>query len=209
MLEKVTAFITRGREVLLLEHPYAGIQFPAGTVEEGERPEHAVLREGAEESGLSDLALVSLIGQRDDPLTAGEGVIVRPTLVYAHPDPMSLHWVHMPRGVWVKREGRQANGFTQITYHEVNRQADPPSVSYQITGWVPDGTLANRQLRYFFHLSYQGESSPRWPVEIDDHQFILFWAPLATLPPIIFPQNTWLPFLKQRFPDVQLQDATK
>jgi len=47
-LEKVTALITRktdsGYELLLFEHPTSGIQIPAGTVEPGEKAEHAVLR---------------------------------------------------------------------------------------------------------------------------------------------------------------------
>ena len=41
-LEKVTAFILHQEhgetELLLFEHPTAGIQIPAGTVEEGEDP---------------------------------------------------------------------------------------------------------------------------------------------------------------------------
>jgi len=41
-LHKVTAFILRpalgGPELLLIQHPYAGIQIPAGTVEPGEDP---------------------------------------------------------------------------------------------------------------------------------------------------------------------------
>ena len=41
-LHKVTAFILRrapgGPELLLIQHPHAGIQVPAGTVEPGEDP---------------------------------------------------------------------------------------------------------------------------------------------------------------------------
>ena len=49
-MEKVTAFILRpakGRkiEILIFRHPNAGLQLPAGTVEPGEAPETAVLRE--------------------------------------------------------------------------------------------------------------------------------------------------------------------
>ena len=53
IIEKVTALITRqikeGRQLLLLEHPYAGIQIPAGTVEAGETPEQAAVRECRDE----------------------------------------------------------------------------------------------------------------------------------------------------------------
>ena len=50
VIEKVTAFVTRQwegeRQLLLFKHPYAGVQIPAGTVEVGESPEQAALREG-------------------------------------------------------------------------------------------------------------------------------------------------------------------
>ena len=58
-LPKVTAFVTRtgqdGTKLLLFRHPNAGIQIPAGTVEEGEMLEQAALREVAEETGLEDV----------------------------------------------------------------------------------------------------------------------------------------------------------
>lgn len=53
--DKVLAYITHGNRLLVFRHPHApeaGIQVPAGTVEEGEDPGTAVLREAAEETGL-------------------------------------------------------------------------------------------------------------------------------------------------------------
>ncbi|MDP9309916.1 MAG: NUDIX domain-containing protein [Chloroflexota bacterium] len=59
--EKVTAFVTRlspqGPELLLFEHPRAGIQLPAGTVEADEPHADAAAREAREETGLVDLPL--------------------------------------------------------------------------------------------------------------------------------------------------------
>jgi len=61
VMEKVTIFITRKKnsriELLLLRHPYAGIQFPAGTVEEDEDTDDAAKREIYEETGLKDAGL--------------------------------------------------------------------------------------------------------------------------------------------------------
>jgi 8-oxo-dGTP pyrophosphatase MutT (NUDIX family) len=58
----VTALITRprpdGPELLVFEHPSAGVQLPAGTVEEGESFEAAALREAWEETGALGLQLV-------------------------------------------------------------------------------------------------------------------------------------------------------
>jgi 8-oxo-dGTP pyrophosphatase MutT (NUDIX family) len=45
------------------ESPEAGIQVPAGTVERGEDPAAAAMREAQEETGLSGLRLVTFLGR--------------------------------------------------------------------------------------------------------------------------------------------------
>ena len=61
-IPKVTALITRpgpaGPELLVFDHGLAGIQLPAGTVEQGESFGSAALREGWEETGALGLELV-------------------------------------------------------------------------------------------------------------------------------------------------------
>jgi 8-oxo-dGTP diphosphatase len=71
--EKVVAYITHGRRVLVFRHvdfPEAGIQVPAGTVEPGEPLDRAVLREAYEETGLEGLQIVAYLGARDRDLAA-------------------------------------------------------------------------------------------------------------------------------------------
>lgn len=63
MKRKVLAYITRrdNTQVLVFQHrhyPEAGLQVPAGTVEDGEELIAALLREIDEESGLSQLTLI-------------------------------------------------------------------------------------------------------------------------------------------------------
>ncbi|NUS94186.1 MAG: NUDIX domain-containing protein, partial [Nocardia sp.] len=64
---RVAAYVTRRRttpELLVLDHvgiPEAGTQIPAGGVQPGEDLEHAVLREVAEETGLSDVCVINRI----------------------------------------------------------------------------------------------------------------------------------------------------
>ena len=67
--QKVYAYIldtyTDGNRLLVFEHvdfPEAGIQVPGGSVEMGESPEDAVIREVREETGIDDLAFVGKIG---------------------------------------------------------------------------------------------------------------------------------------------------
>jgi 8-oxo-dGTP diphosphatase len=68
MREKVVAYITHGDCLLVFTHvdfPGAGVQVPVGTIEPGEPPEEAVLREAFEETGLADLGLVRALGIQD------------------------------------------------------------------------------------------------------------------------------------------------
>ncbi len=194
-LPKVTAFVTRsgadGRQLLLFHHPTAGIQIPAGTVEEGESPEAAVLREVAEETGLTEVRLVGCIGQRDELPPGFSHVILHTTRVFARPDLTSFDWAELRRGIAV-RLLRREHGFAQVTYEEGNRFPQPDYISYQITGWVPEGTLAHSNRRYLFHLELVRSSPEEWEQFSDNHRFRLFWAPLDDLPEIIPPQREWL-----------------
>ena len=63
---KVLAYVTRDDELLVFRHmdfPDAGLQVPAGTIEEGEDPQDAALREVREESGLTDIRVVGFLGR--------------------------------------------------------------------------------------------------------------------------------------------------
>ena len=67
---KVVAFVTRngptGAELLVFDHPNAGVQVPAGTLEAAENPLDGARREAWEETGLADLRLVAPLGQCND-----------------------------------------------------------------------------------------------------------------------------------------------
>ncbi len=65
---KVFAYITYQHHLLVFRHPdapEAGIQVPAGTVEDHEQAEDAVLREAYEETGLTDLTLKCFLGEQE------------------------------------------------------------------------------------------------------------------------------------------------
>lgn len=199
-LGKVTAFITRrrgaGLDMLVFQHPNAGIQIPAGTMEESETPEQAVLRETREETGLENVRVHAYIGFLDEARPAGEFVVCQNTKVYARPDPTSFDWAEFQRGISV-RQLRQDGKFLQVTYEEMDRFPDPEYLTYQITGWVPRSALSSGTRRHFFHLVLDGESpGETWVTYADQHSFRLFWAPVSDLPRIVEPQDRWLGYVQ-------------
>jgi 8-oxo-dGTP pyrophosphatase MutT (NUDIX family) len=75
IVEKVIAYITREDHLLVFSHPHhpeAGIQVPAGTIEPGESPEDAVLREAREETGLQSLEIRAFLGVQEQDLAEFE-----------------------------------------------------------------------------------------------------------------------------------------
>ena len=144
IVEKVTAFIIReskdGQELLLFEHPNAGVQIPAGTVEDDETPEEAVIREATEETGLTSLSMRQYLGCTEERLPARQRIIVEPTKVYARPDVTSFDWAQLRKGIPVALV-RRSGDFSQVKYEEFDRVPNPRYVTMGITGWVPDRVL--------------------------------------------------------------------
>jgi 8-oxo-dGTP pyrophosphatase MutT (NUDIX family) len=198
MLEKVTAFILRkqptGLELLLLQHPFAGYQFPAGTVNLAETPRNAVLREVAEETGLKNVPITAELGSRDTIMPADKALLTSATKVFSRPDPTSFDWIDVSPGLWLDVHRRQ-NGYAQITYKEPDQLPNPTYTTYQITGWVPEEVLSQIQRRYFFLLEFNGHTPASWKVNSDFHTFTLSWAPINELPDLIPPQDEWLSVL--------------
>lgn len=123
---KVYAYITHGNRLLVFEQPgkpEAGIQVPGGTIEAGESPEAAALREAGEETGLARLQLAAFLGEtRRDMRDYGVAethhrYFYHLTLTESAPErwlhaehtpsvgrsdspiPFLLYWVTMPGGV--------------------------------------------------------------------------------------------------------------
>jgi hypothetical protein len=84
-----------------------------------------------------------------------------------------------------------------VTYAEWDSIEHPTYISYQITGWVPEQTLATSERSHFYLLTPPGATAERWTVVDETHRFSLFWAPLDALPSIVQPQAMWLAMLPE------------
>ncbi len=96
---KVVAYITRGTKLLVFDHanfPEVGTQVPAGTIEDGETPTFAVMREVFEETGLNKLYLRDFLGMQTLVLEKPEGkmLINRHYYHFEVPDDVPDTWAH-------------------------------------------------------------------------------------------------------------------
>jgi 8-oxo-dGTP pyrophosphatase MutT (NUDIX family) len=198
-LGKVTLFVLRqakhGRvELALFRHPYAGIQFPAGTVEPNEESEAAALREAREETGFTSFSNLRLMGSREEPAAEGQATILTTTPVYMRPNAVSPNWARLPRGTNIEVL-REENDFAQVNYQETDQLIGPRYVAGQILGWVPKSALTRIKRRYFYAMDYSGESPDQWSLVVDENPVTVFWAPLHALPEIVTPQDEWARYL--------------
>ena len=202
VIQKVTAFIIREKdgvkELLVFKHPTAGVQIPAGTVEEGEDIETAVKREVYEETGLRFVEIEGYLGCVENELQEDERIIAETTEVYIEPNLKAIPYKRkLPKGLTIDYLSTQEN-FTQISYieYEYDKFHKPISIDTNITGWVQNESLSAQKKRHFFHLSTQEETSDMWELKSDQgHIFKPYWIPLSPKPKIISPQDKWLDFV--------------
>jgi len=195
-IEKVAAFVTRQDketfELLVFRHPNAGIQVPAGTVEIGETPRMAVLRETTEETGLQNLEIVRQLGIRKDTLAANERIVLRMTKVFDKPtfDASSPGYV-LGRGISVKII-RQIGEFMEILCDPLDLDQEPPQRISDCRGYVRVSLLGSRLTRYFYLLRTSANTPTSWRVATDGHEFQLFWTPITPIPHLHPAQYEWM-----------------
>jgi 8-oxo-dGTP pyrophosphatase MutT (NUDIX family) len=204
MLHKVAAFVTPGvgarQALLVIEHPNAGIQLPAGTVEVGEAPETAVLRELREEAGLSEVTLVQKLAEFSQ-LTGDQRVMCQTVRLQAGPEP-DAPWLEYSfrRGWYVREVGRQ-NGRVHICYEEHAYEGNTPGeVVLSWDGWVGETAVTQHLIRHLYHLRPTRELPDEWYADPGDHghpPWRLFWQPLATAE-LVQGQQEWLERVRGR-----------
>lgn len=201
VVQKVTAFITRQGitrpELLVFRHPLAGVQLPAGTVEIGETVEQALVREVAEETGLTEVYIQQHLGIQETTLPEDRRMVLQPAklLDAAAFDASSLPFP-LTRGMTLRVLGEQRDErharFLQVCYEEYDLNTIPPRLRRSITGWLRTSVVTRQVERHFFHLTPHTSTPETWTTETDNHLFQLYWTPLVPRPQLIYSQQPWL-----------------
>lgn len=192
-IEKVAAFITRDvqqlgvatRQLLVFEHahPAGGLQVPAGTVDPPEAPAAAVLREVAEESGLTDVAMVG------DPARA-------PLELASDEWYLDLHGA----GRAMLRAYDLASPVVRIAREDGSRilLAGARRSGAPVQWWAPRDAATRDVRRWLFHLQLTALAPDAWDRAFDEAELWRFsWVPLEAAP-VAGVWADWLALMRPR-----------
>jgi 8-oxo-dGTP pyrophosphatase MutT (NUDIX family) len=182
-LQKVAVLVTRpgpgGPELLVFEHVEvpSGVQVPAGTVEPGEDPRSAAIRELREETGI-DVDDVDLLWTEEEMGRLG-ALVSEDVPLRAAPDPNADV---LSDEVW--RLGVRvleiAGPWARVAREEYDLTVEPWRVLSTTEGWLPASVLERSQIRHVYHASAPEGVGDRWDVFGAEgiYTFRCYWTPL-------------------------------
>lgn len=206
IIRKVTAFITRetpdSRQLLVFQHPNAGVQLPAGTVDEGESSDVAVIREACEETGLCDLTLIGLLGELPRQTGANQFRLTRSVNLRSAPQtdaPLTGHRLSYGWLVdFVRRD--ETTGAVQIRYPEMKYLGGERwEVEFELVGWTEPDALTDQESRLAYHLSSTTPTADTWEhIGDHDHTFRCYWVDVHDDSPLIPLHAGWFEIVKDQ-----------
>lgn len=197
VFSKVTAFVTRTnrdvRELLTFVHPLAGRQVPAGSVEVGEDPRTAAIREVWEETGVRGfleivpISVSRIVGTERGIMACSQPVRTSPTEP-AGSSPADI----MRRGYPVEIE-EERDAWVRASHRVYDFSGSSRLLLGVTSGWVPRESVATTLLRHHFHLVARPDPRPAtWNRQADGHVFSVEWLPLDPAPTLAPEQQPWL-----------------
>lgn len=197
MIEKITAFIVRKKneipQILVFSHPSAGIQIPAGTVDENEGLETALFREIKEETRLTKVKLIRKLGETLQFTAQNEAFLTQTLRCYSWPaQAAKRNGPLCTRGILMQTLERKV-GFTHVKYTEYDLNQDPPVLLSELEGWLPADALTREIRRHFYLLKVEEDTPEYWKVESDrGNVFQCYWVDVNAVPDLIGEQAEWL-----------------
>ncbi len=193
-VEKVAAFVTRdsrpgdanSRELLVFQHsnPLAGIQIPAGTVEIGESPLDAVLREVTEETGLQTICIAR------EPLLAPFELDEEEWYLDLHAGGREA-MTSLDRASPNVRVARRDGGKVLLQ----STLSDGGSHEW----WASRSMITRDVRRWLFHLVVEEKTEDRWERAFYTGQaWSFYWVSVMNDPGLSSKQHQWLELMWPR-----------
>jgi len=191
---KVTVFIyretTRRPEVVLVWHAGGGLQVPAGSVEPEESFEQAALREGREETGLTDVEIVEALLTQTWDVAGPRALLTSAVQLHTRPAGEATGWSLGRTSVELVEI---ADDWALVRYQERDLEDPDGLVIAQLTGWVPAHVLTLRQHRQFFLARSADTRLESWQQQGEPaHAFTVAWHPVHPRPAVVPEQQPWL-----------------
>jgi 8-oxo-dGTP pyrophosphatase MutT (NUDIX family) len=197
-LEKIGCFAVRrsneGVELLVIRHPTAGTQVPAGTVDPDELCRSAALREFHEETGVEGSS-ARLMARIEKACAPNHGVLVATPVNPSDVVQTGLEKdLRLRRGLPV-RILDERDGQIRVIYEERDYNLDPPAVINSVAGWIGATDVARRIVRELYRVDIDDVTQSRWAFFADGQNWTLEWTPIDTVQ-LFGEQQTWLDALR-------------
>lgn len=202
MIEKVVAFIVRKKDIdhqlLIFKHPANGYQLPAGTVEENESLENALLREITEETGLKNVKIIKKLGENTIYIDQNHAILTHSLRFFSWPaQAAKRNGPLCTRGLKVDTFEKKV-GFTRVQYEEIDTSKVEPVLLWRSEGWLPSEVLTRELQRHYYLLLALDEKRDDWKIESDfGHTFECQWVNINAIPDLVWGQSEWLSYLNQ------------
>jgi 8-oxo-dGTP pyrophosphatase MutT (NUDIX family) len=202
MIEKVVAFIVRKKEndyqLLIFKHPANGYQLPAGTVEENESLENALLREITEETGLKNVKIIKKLGENTIYIDQNHAILTQSLRFFSWPaQAATRNGPLCTRGLKVDTFEKKV-GFTRVQYDEIDTSKEEPVLLWRSEGWLPSEVLTRELQRHYYLLLAMDEKRDDWKIESDfGYTFECQWVNVNAIPDLVWEQSDWLSYLTQ------------